>query len=132
MLKFISNGSALNVKRGNNSAYIKKGNKAFIIDSGSDVFSTIKKKRILEDVEEINLYITHTHSDHVGSIGDLVFYTFFGLKPILKNKIKILTVKDTNTKEVLDLMGCMEKNVWHGDEIFDELRGDIHAWILYM
>lgn len=21
----------------------------------------------------------------------------------------------------------MEKNVWHGDEIFDELKGDIHA-----
>jgi ribonuclease BN (tRNA processing enzyme) len=80
MLKFLGSGSAFNTKLGNTSAYIKKYNKLLIFDCGCTVFTKIQELNLLNDVEEINVLITHTHPDHVGSLGDLVFYSFFTLK----------------------------------------------------
>lgn len=77
MLKFIGTGSAFNTKLGNNSAYIKEGNTLFLIDCGSANFHTMKESGLLDDVEHIHVYITHTHADHVGSLADLIFYMYY-------------------------------------------------------
>lgn len=87
MLSFIGRGSAFNTKEGNTSAFYKVGNDMLLIDCGSDVYARLREKNILDDVENIWIALTHLHPDHVGSLGDLIFYMFYikGTRP------KILT-----------------------------------------
>lgn len=83
MLKFIGKGSAFNTKLGNTSAYIKKEKSIILIDCGGTVFHDLKTKGVLENCETLHIIITHTHPDHVGSLGDLIFYSHYikGIKP---------------------------------------------------
>ncbi|MGL4850771.1 MAG: MBL fold metallo-hydrolase [Clostridium sp.] len=82
MLKFLGKGSAFNTELGNTSAYIKKGKSMILIDCGGTVFHELKKRGLL-DFENLHIIITHTHPDHVGSLGDLIFYSHYikGVKP---------------------------------------------------
>ncbi len=77
MLKFIGIGSAFNTAEGNTSAYYKENGKLFLIDCGSVNFHYMKESGFLDDVEEIHVYITHTHADHVGSLADLILYMYY-------------------------------------------------------
>lgn len=108
LLNFIGKGSAFNTALGNNSAYYKKGNKILIIDCGSETFKQILESNILEDINEVHILITHTHPDHIGSLGDLVFYTYFSMGEICKPKMTIYSPKDTNVPLILNLMGVEE------------------------
>jgi phosphoribosyl 1,2-cyclic phosphodiesterase len=85
MLEFIGNGSAFNTKLGNTSAFIKHQQSMVIIDCGGTVFHQLNELEILNDVKQLSIIITHTHPDHVGSLGDLIFYAYFILKikPVL-------------------------------------------------
>ena len=74
MLQFLGIGGAFSVDLGNTSAFYKKENELFLLDCGEDVFGNILKNHLLERVTKINILITHFHSDHVGSLGTLVFY----------------------------------------------------------
>ena len=77
MLKFIGTGSAFNTKLGNTSAYIKDNNTLLLIDCGELTFARILSLNLLDDVNEVHIAITHTHPDHIGSLGSLIFYCFF-------------------------------------------------------
>ena len=70
-LKFLGRGSAFNVKEGNTAAYFIDDDQLFLIDCGEDVFAKLKQKSLLGRVRAVNLMITHTHSDHIGSLGSL-------------------------------------------------------------
>lgn len=94
MLKFLGRGSAFNVKEGNTSAYIKKDDSLLLIDCGSTVFKSIIEKNILDGVKNVYVAITHMHPDHVGSLGDLIFYCYYVLK--IEVKIYMHTVKLRN------------------------------------
>lgn len=74
MLNFISTGSAFNVELGNNSAYLKTGNTLILFDCGSSIFSSLVKKGLLGNVQNMFIVVTHTHPDHIGSLGDLILY----------------------------------------------------------
>ena len=76
-LKFLGRGSAFNVKEGNTSAYYKEGHDMLLIDCGSTVFSKIIEKNVLDNVHDLYIAITHAHPDHIGSLGDLVFYCYY-------------------------------------------------------
>lgn len=90
-LKFLGRGSAFNVEEGNTSAYFIKDNIFFLIDCGETVFHEFTandklKKLIAENqINDIQVYITHLHSDHVGSLSSLIYYCYF----VLDMKIKI-------------------------------------------
>lgn len=100
-LKFIGSGSAFNTKLGCTSAYVKKGNSLVLFDCGGDVFSRLKDKKILNaNTKDIVVIITHLHPDHIGSLGDLIHYSYY----ILKKRLMVVTT-ESKLAFLLDLMG---------------------------
>lgn len=108
MLKFIGCGNAFNTKLGNNCAYIKKENVLFLIDCGSSTFSRIQQNNLLTDVDEICVLLTHTHNDHVGSLGDLIFYGYYSVGKPKKPNVHIFAPSAINIRALLKKMGVQE------------------------
>ena len=88
-LKFLGRGSAFNIKDGNTAAYIKDNNTLLLIDCGETVFKEIQRRNLLEGVSDINILITHLHSDHVGSLSSLLMYCYYIKKLKLKCSIQV-------------------------------------------
>lgn len=106
-LRFIGNGSAFNTELGCNSGYILKGSSLVLFDCGGDVFGRLKHMKVLtEDIRAITVFITHLHPDHVGSLGDLIYYSHFIAK--LDEKVKIITI-DQGLITLLTLMGVRKE-----------------------
>lgn len=82
MLNFIGIGSAFNTKLGNTSAFVKKNNSLILIDCGGTVFHRLQELSLLEGIENLYIIITHTHPDHIGSLGEVIFYSYYILKQI--------------------------------------------------
>ena len=119
-LKFLGRGSAFNVEEGNTSAYFIKDNIFFLIDCGETVFHEFTandklKKLIAENqINDIQVYITHLHSDHVGSLSRF----YFGYDSPL---IKLLTLQgniiDTHYEFLLEPHECIySKKIAHANE----------------
>lgn len=103
-IEFLGIGSAWNINEDNTSAYIKKDSKMILIDCGESIARKIIKEDILSGVNELYILISHTHSDHIGSIGTLLFYSKYK-----KNIInRIVVPKDevfiSNLKEYVRLV----------------------------
>ena len=80
ILNFIGIGSAFNTKLGNTSAFICKQDSMILIDCGGTVFHRLTELKLLEGLEQLNIIITHTHPDHIGSLGEVVFFAHYALK----------------------------------------------------
>lgn len=103
-IEFLGIGSAWNIKYDNTSAYIKKNNKMILIDCGESIARKIIYDNILDGVDELYILLSHTHSDHVGSLGTLLFYSTYNKRIknyiVLPNNIEYLN----NLKEYLKLV----------------------------
>jgi ribonuclease BN (tRNA processing enzyme) len=73
-LTFAGRGAGFNPAEGSTSAYFFDGKAMFLIDCGESVFRTLLEKAALDRAAELYIFITHTHSDHTGSLGSLVLY----------------------------------------------------------
>lgn len=104
-LYFIGTGSAFNYKLGNNSAYIKRDSTMLLIDCGSSVFHSLRKLNLLQDISSLYLVITHMHPDHIGSLGDLIFYTYYALQ----FKTTLIYPDPPSLISLLDTMGVREE-----------------------
>ena len=79
-LKFLGIGSGFESALGNTSAFFTDSdNNLYLIDCGFDVFTKLKNFRLLEEFNNITVFLTHLHDDHVGSLGSLIFYCYFNL-----------------------------------------------------
>jgi len=105
-LLFLGRGSAFNTSEGNNSAYFIDKNELFLIDCGESVFERIIERNLLDDINCVNVMITHTHSDHVGSIGSLIMYCYY----VIHKSINIIISKDSLYKDdlinLIRIFGC--------------------------
>jgi ribonuclease BN (tRNA processing enzyme) len=124
MLKFIGCGSAFNTELGNNGAFIKEDNTLFMIDCGSNTFDRLIKSNVLEDVKYIYVLMTHTHPDHVGSLGDLIFYSYFRMGEMLKVNLTVLAPEELGIKNILESMG-VEKELYKLTTVKDGLTNII-------
>lgn len=79
-IKFLGIGSAWNIEENNTSAYIKRDKKIILIDCGESIARKIIKEYVLLDIEELYILISHTHSDHIGGLGTLLFYSKYNKK----------------------------------------------------
>lgn len=100
MLKFTGTGSAFNPELGNVNAYIKEKESLLLIDCGGTVFERLLKSSILNNIKNLYILITHTHPDHIGSLGDIIFYSYYALS------IKA-TVIFPDEKHLTGLLECM-------------------------
>lgn len=74
MLKFLGDGGAFDIKRGNTNAYYKTNDTLFLFDCGSNAFFKIMENNLLEKVKHIKIFITHLHSDHSAGLASLCDY----------------------------------------------------------
>lgn len=89
-LKFTGVGSAFNPTLYNTSCYYTEANKMLLIDCGADTFRRLHELCVLDRVSDIYVCITHTHQDHIGSLGTLIAYCSF-----VSNK-KVTLILDTD------------------------------------
>ncbi|KAF1301044.1 ribonuclease Z [Enterococcus saccharolyticus] len=118
MFNFLGSGSGFNTALGNNNAYIKKGTTLFMIDCGSTAFSTLKKYQLFDGIEHIYVLLTHLHADHVGSLGDLIFYGKYALGEMGVPNVTVLCPKEIKVADLLTLMGIPQSD--YALEIFDQ------------
>lgn len=130
MLKFIGCGSAFNTNLGNNSAYIKNGNKLLLIDCGSSTFSKIMEMNLLDGIDHIYVLITHTHPDHVGSLGDLIFYSYYSMGKMGESCLTILSPKDININVVLKSMG-VQHGLYHHKTFTNIVFIDLNITVMF-
>lgn len=76
-LNFTGRGAMLYPKEGNTAAYFESNNTFFLIDCGEDVAHKLIEKNKLASDKEYYLMVTHTHSDHIGSLGTLQQYLYW-------------------------------------------------------
>lgn len=105
-LNFLGRGSAFNQIEGNNSAYFIDDNQLFLIDCGENIFGRIIENKLLDNIEVINLLITHTHSDHIGSIGSLVHYCFYVLHKPVNIILPVGAKYLSSIEDILNGFGC--------------------------
>lgn len=103
-LRFIGTGGAFSTNRMNNAAYYKFNNIMILFDCGETVFHQMINLNILNDIKHINIVITHFHSDHVGSLGSLVFYCRYK-----KINVNIIFPDKKLPHNLLEIFGINEK-----------------------
>lgn len=97
-LKFLGVGAAFNPSLGSNSAYFIDNNELFLLDCGESVFKEIIEHKLLDKVKKVNVMITHTHSDHIGSLGSLILYVFH----VKESLVNIIVKKSAKYIDVIN------------------------------
>lgn len=101
--KFLGVGGAFNAKEDCNSMYFTMGNIAVLVDCGEKIADKIYDMGLFKGVDKLYILITHFHSDHIASLGNLTYYTKdISLKPI------IVSPKPKLIKRFLDLSSTGE------------------------
>lgn len=97
-LNFTGRGAMLYPCEGNTSAYFEEGNNFFLIDCGEDVARKLIDNNKLVKDKNYYLFVTHTHSDHIGSLGTLVQYLYW----ICGVKLNIVVDSEVKYKKELN------------------------------
>ena len=120
-LLFLGRGSAFNPEEGTNSAYFIENRVLFLIDSGETTFERLIKNNLLNNIDQVYIMITHTHSDHIGSMGTLISYLYHK-----KNIITKIIIPKQKRKRyydyiemILKLTGCTDKYIFINEEELD-------------
>lgn len=106
MLSFIGIGGAFATDLGNCSAFFRENDKLILIDCGENIFEQILNLNLLNKINRITIVLTHFHSDHVGSLGSLLFYC----DKIGINDVNIIYPNQKKLEELIYLFGVQKCN----------------------
>ena len=79
-LQFLGTGSAYNPNMKSTSAFLSMGSTMLLFDCGETVFESLHERALLDKFDAFIVFITHFHSDHIGSLGSFISYCFCKLK----------------------------------------------------
>jgi ribonuclease BN (tRNA processing enzyme) len=99
-----------------------------MIDCGSSTFSRIQKSNLLDGVEHVYVLLTHTHPDHVGSLGDLILYEYYSMGKLAEPNITVFAPYDLTIRHVLKSVGVEEQtyNLCQFEDFAGIHYGDFH------
>ena len=83
-LTFTGRGAAFNIKEGNTNAYFIENDILFLIDCGETMFRYVMQHNLLKGINKVYALVSHTHSDHCGSLGSFGLYCQYALAERLK------------------------------------------------
>ena len=108
-LTFLGRGAGFYPAEGSTASFFVDNRELFLIDAGESVFHTLLDRKTLDSVSAVNIFITHTHSDHIGSLGSIILYAF----AIKKLSVTVITDKNMaflpGLKQVLKIYGLSRK-----------------------
>ncbi len=100
-LVFLGNGSAFNYQAYNTAAYLIAGEDLILFDCGEGICNRLIKRGVLENARNIYVFITHLHSDHIGSLEALIYYN----EKFLHKGFFIFYPRTARLKRLLQLTG---------------------------
>lgn len=131
-LKFLGKGAAFYPVLGNTSAYFIYDKNLFLIDCGESVFKKVYEKDLFSEIDNIYVFITHTHSDHIGSLSSLILYCSHKFDI----KTKIVIPKENkyldSIKNILDSMGVDKSNYEFINDLDLDNKYDVFDNIRYV
>lgn len=101
MLSFLGAGAAYNFASNNNAAYFVKDDTLYLFDCGEKICDRMLSLDLLSGVRTVHAFITHLHSDHIGSLEPLLYYIHF----FTDKKLFIYYPDRENLHLLLRLMG---------------------------
>ncbi len=115
-LLFLGNGDAFNCINGNNSSFFIKDKTLFLFDVGQAIFQKAIYLKLFDNIDNIVIFITHLHLDHIGSLGEAIcFVKVF-------NKDKKLTIVYPHKDKLIDAVKLYPLNE---EDIISSLDGNI-------
>ncbi len=109
---FLGRGAAFNTSEGNTSAFFIDDNRdLYLVDCGESTFAKMQELDMFKDINDIHVMLTHTHSDHVGSLGSLVMYSYYILRRPLNIILPSHPIQDgylLNIEDILNGFGCTQ------------------------
>ena len=131
-LKFLGKGAAFYPVLGNTSAYFIYDKNLFLIDCGESIFKKVYEKDLFSEIDNIYVFITHTHSDHIGSLSSLILYCSHKFDI----KTKIVIPKENkyldSIKNILDSMGVDKSDYEFINDVDLDNKYDVFDNIRYV
>lgn len=125
-LNFTGRGAAFNVKEGNTNAYFIENDKLFLVDCGETMFASLMERNAFQGIKEVYALVSHTHSDHCGSLGSVGLYCQF----VLGTKLKLIAPHNDEYIEDLERLMTIFGNTKNAYEIIyeEEVDGKFEAF----
>lgn len=107
MLKFLGRGSAFADEQ--NCAYLQQGDTLILLDCPMSAFHRLKRAAVMQNIKQIDILVTHTHSDHAGGIPMLIHFAYF----VLGVPVRVIAPDDVVAADLQFLIcrldGCAAK-----------------------
>lgn len=100
ILNFIGKGSSFYPVLGSTSSYVVVNGELYVFDCGETVFDYLYRSGLLDRYKNVNVILTHLHSDHAGSLGSLIPYLY-----CIKNTVINVIYPNESVVNLLDLLG---------------------------
>ena len=116
-LNFLGDGSAFNLDSDNTAAYMFVNDALILIDCGELICNRIIKRGLLDRVNRVHLLITHTHSDHIGSLEGFIYYITY----LTDKSISVYYPHPSRLDKMMYMQG-LEKS-YHTLPVSEEIEG---------